>query len=391
MDHPIEETKHSPLGASSSERWLNCPGSVALLKHLDIPEETDEPSYRSEGTSAHAAAAHCLQKGLECFEVIGQTFGKHKVDQEMYEGIEMYVTECLAGVEAGDEVLIETGIAAPEFHPDFFGTVDHSVIKFLKKILRVRDLKFGKGITVDVEDNTQEMYYAYGIVRKLLARGIDLSDWVVDLGIVQPRGFHPDGPIRTWQIPVAQLIHWAETVLKPGMIATALESDLCPGDHCRFCPAKLVCPMLESLFGAAMLADPKKVIKLTISSLALNYEKVKPVEMYVKALKAEMLRRLLAGEKDDNVKLVFQKGNRTWKSDAELIIKTAYGQDAYTAPELKSPAVIDNMEGGKAITKQYAYTPETDLTVALADDKRTAQSPPKPETFADYVKPGDKI
>lgn len=31
---------HSPLGASSAERWMNCPGSVALLKDLKM-ETTD--------------------------------------------------------------------------------------------------------------------------------------------------------------------------------------------------------------------------------------------------------------------------------------------------------------------------------------------------------------
>ncbi|MBO8865195.1 DUF2800 domain-containing protein, partial [Staphylococcus aureus] len=33
MNKPL----HSPLGASSADRWIHCPGSVALIKALDLP------------------------------------------------------------------------------------------------------------------------------------------------------------------------------------------------------------------------------------------------------------------------------------------------------------------------------------------------------------------
>src|ERR1700737_4068962 len=43
--------EHSPLGASSAERWMNCSGSVALIAALKTggaPEEA-EPDYRTDG------------------------------------------------------------------------------------------------------------------------------------------------------------------------------------------------------------------------------------------------------------------------------------------------------------------------------------------------------
>ena len=53
MDFP---SGHSPLGASGAERWMECPGSTALLSQLDLGE-TDDPDYRVDGTTAHAGAA----------------------------------------------------------------------------------------------------------------------------------------------------------------------------------------------------------------------------------------------------------------------------------------------------------------------------------------------
>jgi len=388
-------TVHSKLGASGSERWMNCAGSVALLKHLDIAEETDEPEYRSEGTSAHGAAAHCLQTGEETFEIIDRQFGKHKVTAEMASAVGAYVRNCLGLVEPGDEVLIETGISAPDFHPDFFGTVDFSVVKLLLKMLKIRDFKYGIGIAVDAEWNSQLMYYAYGIVRKLLARAPanDLTGWNVEIGIVQPRAFHSAGPIRTWTISVDDLIKWAEETLKPAMLATALDADLNAGSWCRFCPAKLVCPLQEALFGAAMQADPKRIVRLTDASLGRSYQYIAAVKKYIDALQTEVLRRLEAGAKVDGVKLVNKKANRVWKADAENELKVTFGADViYTKPTLKSPAEIEELgEDAAAKVKGLAYTPQSGLTVALLSDKRPAVSPPKPEEFTDFIKAsGDK-
>ena len=66
-------TIHSPLGASSAERWMNCPGSVALIQALKL-EGTDDPEYRKMGTAAHAAAAHITLNDMDAWEVVGQKF-----------------------------------------------------------------------------------------------------------------------------------------------------------------------------------------------------------------------------------------------------------------------------------------------------------------------------
>jgi len=57
--------KHSALGASSAERWMNCSGSVALIHALKSGEGYVEhnPNYRRDGVEAHALAAHCLAEG----------------------------------------------------------------------------------------------------------------------------------------------------------------------------------------------------------------------------------------------------------------------------------------------------------------------------------------
>src|SRR5215469_7170802 len=56
-------TTHSNFGGSKAERWLNCPGSVALCASVP-PLPTS--AYALEGTQAHALAAYCLSSN--CFD-----------------------------------------------------------------------------------------------------------------------------------------------------------------------------------------------------------------------------------------------------------------------------------------------------------------------------------
>lgn len=357
---------HSPLGASGAERWMNCPGSVALLKELKFPP-SDEPEYRTLGTAAHEAACKIFIEKLEPWELIGQQFNGHIFDQTMCDAVTMYVDECrriMEEVPDGEE-FIEYHIDAPEYHSDFYGTTDWGYIA--RKTLFVRDYKHGEGIAVDVEWNPQVMYYAWGLLRHF--PGVTR----VSLGIVQPRAFHGDGPIRVWEMEADQIRTWAADTLKPAMDRTELDSTLDAGKWCRFCPAKLVCPLMHSLFGAAMQADPRNLPNLSDEALGRSYHYIPAVKSFIKAMEEETFRRLNAGHLVPHTKLVQQKTNRVWKQGAVEVLANTFGQDAYTKPEIKSPPQIEALgQVAKDIVKEWAYKPEGGLTVAGDDDKRHA-------------------
>src|SRR5262245_24177460 len=56
------EREHALCSASSSSRWLNCPGSVGL--GLTVPEPP-KSEYAEEGTKAHELAERMLRDWLE--------------------------------------------------------------------------------------------------------------------------------------------------------------------------------------------------------------------------------------------------------------------------------------------------------------------------------------
>lgn len=364
---------HSPLGASSAERWMNCPGSVALLKELKLPE-SDEPDYRTAGIAAHRIVESCLKADLDAWEFLGhkEEITGRIIDDEIVNAVQFYVDEIRGYLEPweGDvpRRYFEYPVDAPEFHHQFYGTLDCGLVFEDHKHMVIRDYKHGEGIAVDVEWNPQIMYYAYGLLRH------HPEVATVDLGIVQPRGFHPDGPIRSWACSADTIRSWARDVLKAAMDRTEMDKTLDAGPWCRFCPAKLVCPLMTSLFGAACTADPKLIVNLSDESLGRSYQYTQAVKFYLKAMEDETFRRLNTGAAVPGTKLVMKKANRVYKEGAEGNLVNLLGPaDVYTKPELKSPAEMEKVSAeAKKLVREWAYTPMTGLTVALETDKRAA-------------------
>lgn len=369
-----ERPAHSPLGASGAERWMNCPGSVALLALLTMPE-SDEPDYRTLGTAAHELAAKCLSFTQDAWEFIGEKFNGETVDTDMANAVQVYLDTVRPKFDLRAEdrqVFIEYPVSSP-IHKDFYGTVDAAVIipgidYHKQENLDLTDYKHGEGIFVEVEHNAQIMYYAYGF----LCEYPEIDK--VTLRIVQPRCNQGQPVVREWETTAAYIRHWAENTLVPAMLRTEMDNALDAGPWCRFCPAKLVCPMLSSLFKAACTANPKEVINVSDVALGRSYQYVQAVKFYLKAMEDEAFRRLNMSVEVPGVKLVHKKANRMWGPKAETVLRKKFGdKDTMNPAEFKSPAEIEKLgTEAKALVKEYAYTPQSGLTVALEDDKRQA-------------------
>lgn len=377
--NPVEDLlAHSPLGASGADRWMNCPGSVALLKQLTLPP-TDEPEYTSNGLCAHGGLETCLVDGADAWEMMGKKFYKDvEFNTDMANGVQVFLDDVRPYMaQEGAQVYIEYKMHHPDFHAQFYGTIDWGWVAGPK--LRVRDYKNGAGVGVEVKDNPQIMYYAYGLLRDFP----QVEE--CDLGIIQPNYPHPDGPVRTWKVSATYVREWAETKLKPAMDRTEMDNDLAPGKWCRFCPAKLVCPALVSLFGAAALANPAHVPNLSSQVLGISWGYIAAVKKYIAVLEAEVMRRNLLGEDVPGTKLVNKRAWRVYKDGADVVFRARFGDDlVMTAPTLKGPADMERVSPeAKKLVREWAYTPQTGYTIAAEEDNRVAVRPQKTtEVFA---------
>lgn len=394
----VSRPAHSTKGASSAERWMNCPGSSAIIAAFELPV-TDEPSYRREGTAMHEAAADCLARDIDTWEIVGETYYNTVMTADMCDAVQVYLDRVRPSIDRergfhGEQFFIEAKLAAPDVHKQMFGSVDFGALVqpgqeawktcgdgAMGGFLDVTDLKGGEGIVVDPEENAQMKYYAFMLIATKFP---DLDDdFLVRLTIVQPRAFHHEGPVRDWWTTVGDIKSWVVRELLPAMHSTddALEA----GKWCRFCPAKLVCPLMNSLFRAASVYDPKAIPTLNSESLGHSYQQVEAVKFYLKALEDEVFRRLNAGTAVPGTKLVNKKANRIFNTTMTAMVegkeveiatialaREKFGDAAFTQPELKSPAELEKLgPEAKAFVKSGAYMPVTGLTVAVESDKRT--------------------
>lgn len=392
---------HAKLSPSSGERWSNCPGSPRMSK--DIPNKTSV--YADEGTAAHTLGEKCLRNNVDAIDFLGGhvnikagTVGRDEqnglgifgIDDEMAEGVQAYLDECRQYMGEGWEWEVEARLDLTHIDGLEFGTGDFIAYSAAKKRLVIRDLKYGKGKVVEVVErhsgevkiNTQLGIYAEGTAKRFHNRGLDH----VDLGIVQPRAPHPQGPVRNVIIDVLDLVEfrfqladWAKATLAP-------DAPLCPGDWCRFCPAAPTCPALRdfSLKAAEMeFADaPPVATGMTPAEKGVLLAKAEVIEGWVKRVKQAAHEDALEGNGPLGWKLVESTSHRKFKDDVDeeilalnLRLATA---DLMTEPKLKSPAAVEKLIGAKRKGEIADYVFKPRGKVILAPD-----SDPRPPVKAD--------
>ena len=406
---------HSALGASGAHRWMVCPGSVDLSKGM--PNESSV--YAQHGSAAHALCEFLLNNpSEEGHQYLGyyinkdgdffkpqdeaRTSDSFMIDPEMVEAVDLYVTAVMD--EYDENALIEDTFLFVEesfdlsfIRPNMFGTNDACVF-VPKRFLTVSDFKYGKGKVVEAKNNEQGMYYALGALHKLCwDKKLERYDperlpESVTIQIIQPRAFHPDGPVRSWTVPVKRIIVDFAAELKNAADKTAIPNALLKaGDHCIFCPAKAICPEVKREAEQALQTDfadledlddkeLKTMGKDKARSLSSDAEalgealKVLPlIDSYAKALEGYALNLAKNGEKIPGQKLVRRNTRRRWKdveiAKSELAQHLDEDQFLNERP-LISFAKIEKLPDMKEIVKNLVEAPEGSLTLAPLSDKR---------------------
>ncbi len=406
---------HSPLGGSGAERWMVCPGSVGLSE--GVPREDDDNEFSGPGTAAHAVAAYCLKANDDAWQLIGARVSDDLiyaatkevypskailVDKEMADAVQVYldaVRQAHPDQNQGN-TWIERRFYCPSLHGEYYGTADFAHVDTELEAdrrgeftaLDVWDFKYGAGIVVEVKNNPQLMYYACGILE-----GLGLWDSVdrITLHIAQPRGFHFDGPIRTWSISVDDLHSWLGEVLIPAMDRALTSNDTASGEHCRFCPVRgRRCPQLMSDLGELEKLVMKMnkeggAAKLSAGELGRILDLMVPAMIARKQALKNATGMLNAGNKVPGWKLAKARSNRRFKDGSADAARKKFGPLALTLPELKSPAQIDKMPEGDAFTARWAFKPDAGNTVVPEGDSRMAISKDTKALFSP-VKKGRK-
>lgn len=388
-----EPAGHSPLGASGAHTWLKCQHSVdPELQGLAKGEDEEDDTFSKPGTAAHWFAEQCLFHGLDGWQMIGNIGpGEVKCDKEMADAVQVYLDWVKGSFPDRNQgnTWTERRFHCPKLHQYFYGTSDFVHLEFVQEesmeeygahVLHVADYKHGVGIVVEVKDNPQCMYYACGVLEDL---GLWSTVDEVVLHIVQPRAFHPDGPIREWRIRTEDLEKWLFDTLLPGM-DNALAGDVAAsGEHCRYCwRRKHACRQLAAdMKEFEMMVGKGATLPQWSNEDIGKFYNLEPIFKIVKKAASEIaFNRMTAGQSVPGCKLVKAKVNREWKEGAEAAAKAKFGPRAFETKML-SPAQIEKLPEGEALTARWAFKPEAGMAVAKADDNRQAMNKPVTSGF----------
>lgn len=371
---------HAVLSASGSDRWMNCTPSARMEEKM--PRTSNE--FADEGTLAHEIAERALRymtKQIDRDEYNDQMkpLTLHKLYYpDMVKDVEPYVNHVLEQLATDKNAvhIIEHRCDFSAYVPKGFGTGDSIVIA--KKILYITDLKFGKGVRVDAQDNSQLRLYAVGALEEFdLLYDIEK----VRMTIVQPRLDH----ISVEDMTPADLLKWAKEEVKPAAaMAFKGEGEHKTGDWCKFCKAKVFCPALKA--EALSLAKSDFAVDQEMSDAAGGdedwmlevYHMADRVNDYLSAVKSHVYQRAMDGKKWKGLKLVEGVSKRKIideKMARHTLVMKKYKFSDFENTSLKGIGELEKLLGGKAefekVLGKYVDRPAAKPILVDDSDPRT--------------------
>ncbi len=323
---------HSPVGPSSGERWLFCPGSVAATQ--DMPDTTSD--FAAEGTFAHYITELARKEGNDAKYYQGFTSedGKWTCDKEMVDAVQNFL-DYMEQWEG--DTFVEQRVSYDAWVENGFGTSDHICVEIDKKHCVVADFKYGKGIQIFAKGNIQGKLYALGVFQDF-GHLYDIDDFTIVIS--QPRIDHRD----QWQMSTEKLLSWAEEVVEPAGIRVerAVEHFAVNGKipdeffkagaWCQWCKIKGDCKIraamvretvllgideLDDLEGEVTVSNPAIMNDVELGEVA---ELVDQIKKWCNDVTATLTQRVIAGAKIPSGKKEFWKmvtgrANRRWYSE----------------------------------------------------------------------------
>lgn len=351
------EREHALLSPSSSSRWLNCTPSARLAENA----ENKSSVYAEEGTLFHEICEYCLAQwnaGVWEPDPFGEELPELKDDhlmhplfkQEMFKHARNYCDFVMNenyNLEKSDgacKMLLEEKVDISEYAPECFGSVDCQLVG--RDTLIVIDLKYGEGVKVYAERNTQMMLYALGAIKG------KPSIKTIRLVIAQVRLNHFD----VWEISANDLLQWADKVLKPtAKKAFAGNGEQKLGDWCGFCPVKAQCRKQYE----AVVSDfdkyeyPELLTEYEICDLI---EKIDKYKGWLESVNKFVYDEALRGHKWKGYKLVSGRSSRVITDEEAIrqdLLSKKYLEDEIFNIKLKGIGDLEKLVGKKQFSALY--------------------------------------
>jgi Protein of unknown function (DUF2800) len=341
---------HSPFGGSVATRVLRCPASVRLV--ANVPAHLRKASvYADRGTACHTAMALLIEGKCSFDDLVGATIEDYTFTRD---DIEDALRPAYAYVDAlldapGAEYYLEQRVEFPTV-AGAFGTAD--LIVRIGNIIYVVDFKFGSGVRVLAlypdgdEDvvNGQLLFYAVAGRHSLPEFFAGVEDIV--LTILQPMSIELDAEmISAVTVTPAELDAFSAAYRAACAEALTGSPRLERGAHCRFCPARPICPAHTApLLDLAQFTMPTPAAGDYLQLLARGLDLVDAIKDIGKALHDQAKQALHAGGAVPGYTLSAGRAVRHWHDEAAAavtLVALGLARDDVLVETLRSPKQVE--------------------------------------------------
>jgi hypothetical protein len=351
------------VGGSTAKRVINCPGSVALCQKVP-PKPSSK--YADEGTLLHNVMAELLGQDKELRYVLGMEYNGIKLTDDLLDEKIRPAMDAINEIDpnAQLEFAVEQTVSFGDLLPGVFGSCD--LIGRIGDRAIVLDWKFGDGVAVEVEENPQLLFYTAAAIRT------PALDWVfkgvkeIECIIVQPpqvkRWVTSFDRVRLFE---RELVHAVKQAERP-------DAALKIGEHCRWCAAKPICPLMT---GAVDRAAQTQIKELDAAQLGQMLERAQMLEDWISDLRALAMQVLESGNPVPGFKLVQKRATRKWADDerAKQALLAHLPSEDVIETTVVSPAQAE-----KKLKKLKLPLPD-DLVVSVSTGNTMApESDPRP-------------
>lgn len=377
VNHSTRE--HALLSASGASRWLNCTPSARLEEKF---EESAASVYADEGTLAHEFAELNLRYAngeiakkdlnIELKRLRKDKLYSLEIEEHVatYVGIVMEMLLTSKQVTKDAKLLIEERYDFSHIVEGGFGTGDATIIA--DKVMTITDLKYGKGVKVEANDNSQLKLYALGALKRF---DLAFDIHTVRLVIVQPRLEHFD----QYEISVEDLIIWANDIVKPRAADAYLGKGIkVAGSWCKWCKVKALCNTLAEENIRLAQHEFKDPHLLTDKELVAIFNQQPMLVDWVKAVGDYLLTQALKGTKYTGLKVVEGRSQRKWLDEQkaiEALTLARYNKKDFMVTELATITAIEKLVGKAAfgpLLNAYIVKPPGAPALVSESDKRPA-------------------
>ncbi len=359
---------HSDIvGGSTAKRVIACPGSVALVRQMP-PKPSS--SYADEGTLLHNVIADILLGNLTPETCIGVSYAGVTLDQALFDAKLRPALEALDEIDPDKEMefAVEVRVGFGGRLPGVFGSTD--LVGRIRERVVIVDWKFGN-LPVGVIESPQHMFYAAAAMRTPETSWAFEGAKEVECVIVQPA--HAPHHIKRWVTDVGRILNFERELFAAVKRAQQPDAPLAAGDHCRWCAAKPICPVM---IGAAVRALHTSLHNLDTRQMARYLKDAELLEQWIPALRALAYQTLEEGVAVPGFKLVQKRAIRKW-ADETTALDALVGL-GLPKQELVETSVISPAKADELLKKAKLSMPEN-LTVSASSGTALApEEDPRP-------------